>query len=96
MSERGKNSIYQVVVTGYGPFMSIKKNPSDDLQELISSQFTKRFDQSRIRLLHSQMIPVEAPEVDKVLDLIHRKVDENRAKRPDDRYLMVHLGMILT
>lgn len=84
--------VYQVVVTGYGPFMSIKKNPSDNLQQLIASQFSQRFGASSIRLLHSQMIPVEGPEVDKVIETIEKKVIENRMKRPDDRYLMVHLG----
>lgn len=92
MEKSGEEPVYQVVVTGYGPFMSIKKNPSDDLQALIRSQFSKRFEGTNIKLLHSQMIPVEGPEVDKVIDLIDEKVQANKKERPNDRYLMVHLG----
>lgn len=62
---------YQVVVTGYGPFMSIKENPSGEIATLVAKQFSDFFgEESAVKLLHTAVIVVERDEVDKEIKII--------------------------
>ena len=92
--EDQKPASYQVVVTGYGPFMSIKENPSGEIAQLVAKNLPSFFgDQSEVKLLHSAVIVVEKDEVDKEIEIISRKIQANRIANPRDRYLLVHLGV---
>ena len=85
---------YQVVVTGYGPFMSIKENPSGEIATLVGKQFRDFFgEESRVKLLHTAVIVVERDQVDLEIEIIQAKIEANREANPKDRYLLIHLGV---
>jgi pyrrolidone-carboxylate peptidase len=85
---------YQVIVTGYGPFMSITRNPSHDLQELIAKNFAKHFgfQNKPFNLLYTCMIPVETDHVDRVINEIDTAIQAHKADHPEDKYLIIHIG----
>ena len=94
MNQEQDQGNYQVVVTGYGPFMSIKENPSGEIAQLVAKNFSEFFgEKSHVKLLHSGVIIVERDEVDKEIEIIKAKIDANKAASPKDKYLLIHLGV---
>lgn len=88
------NGNYQVVVTGYGPFMQIKENPSGSIAQLVAKQFPKFFkSDNTYQLLHKAIITVEIDQVDKEIKKIKSKIKKNKEQNPDDKYLIIHLGV---
>lgn len=85
---------YKVVLTGFGPFMDVLENPSADIQKYIVQKFEEHFPtDSGVKLLHQGIIVVEADQVDKEISLIEEKIKNNKANNPNDRYLLLHLGV---
>lgn len=85
---------YRVIITGFGPFMNIKENPSADIQKLVVKHFEAHFPpSSNVKLLHNGVIVVERDHVDKEIDEIRTKIEANKAANPNDKYFLLHLGV---
>jgi pyrrolidone-carboxylate peptidase len=85
---------YRVIITGYGPFMNIKENPSAEVVKCVVNQFEDYFGpSSKVELFYNTVIDVEKDKVDIVIEEIKTKIDQNKEKNPRDRYLVLHLGV---
>ena len=97
----GPRPLY-VGLTGFGPFMNIDKNPSEELQKLIAAGFTKRFEvisasnfkkNSRITLMKHMTVIVEPKAADEAIEHLHSKVKSIRIPGLQQKFLMIHLGV---
>lgn len=92
MSEQ--EGTYRVIITGFGPFMTITENPSADIQKLVVQNFQSHFPvDGKVQLLHNGVIIVERDHVDKEISEIQAKIEANRAINPNDKYFVLHLGV---
>lgn len=48
---------------------------------------------SGVKLLHNGIIVVEADHVDREIAIIEQKILQNRVQNPNDKYLLLHLGV---
>lgn len=81
-----------VVLTGFGPFMSVTNNPSDSLVKMLAEGFNTRFKSKNIVLFHNETVSVDQTSVDTCIAKIKQKVLNNKQKNAQDKYLMLHFG----
>lgn len=84
-----------VLVTGYGPFMTIKENPSDAVRVEVEKGFEEAFDKdtSQVELIHSENLVVEKDVVDECLQRLDNKIKDHQKENPGEHYLVIHLGV---
>ena len=82
-----------VVVTAFGPFMTITENPSDYVRKHIISQFEKKFADTNIVLFDTNQLPVEDDMVYEYLNALRTKIRAHQSMHSGEEFLIIHLGV---
>lgn len=84
---------FNVIITGFGPFMGITDNPSDRLVKMIAGEFNARYLGTNINLFHSEILDVCGKSVDDCIERLRKTIEEER-KKEHSRFLLLHFGRI--
>lgn len=85
----------KVFLTGYGPFMSCRNNPSEMLCNLFFSEAPKNktvFDE-KCEVVHKQIFEVSCEYVSKNVKDLHDLVDQASEINPSTMFLIIHCGV---
>lgn len=88
-----------VIVTSFGPFMTITDNPSDEVRKVVLQKFGSSLqvlaaDQAHnIELLHSECLAVEDDVCVDFLRKAKELISRHRREHPNEEYLVLHLGV---
>ena len=81
-------------VSGYGPFMNITNNPSDELGKMFRDHFAETFQGTNIRLADYTSMPVTHQGVMETLEKWSQQIDQIRqAEGNACRFLCINIGV---
>lgn len=83
----------KVFISGYGPFMTVVNNPSDELAKQLEKDFARAFDGVNIDLVERVTLPVTVPAVEALMVDWRAKIDKLTAEDPNNRFLCIHIGV---
>lgn len=84
-----------VVITGYGPFMTVTENPSATLLEKIIEGWKTRFgdQEDKIKVLLDKELVVHSDHVDTFIKDAEELISSHKKENPGQRYVLIHLGV---
>ena len=82
----------EINITGFGPFMSIKENPSWVLGKNIKDNFDKFFDKS-ILLGDAREVLVTVKDAISNVEQMYQIMEEKRKKNPKIAQILIHMGV---
>lgn len=80
-------------VSGYGPFMNITNNPSDELGKMFRDHFAETFQGTNIRLADYTSMPVTHQGVMETLEKWSQQIDQIRQADGNSRFLCINIGV---
>jgi len=83
----------KVFISGYGPFMTIKVNPADELAKQLEASFSRAFNGVNVDLVERVTLPVTVPAVEELMVDWRAKIDKLTAEDPNNRFLCIHIGV---
>ena len=80
-------------VSGYGPFMNITNNPSDQLGKMFRDGFAETFQGTNIKLGDYTSMPVTHNGVMETIQKWSQQIDQLRTEDPLNRFLCINIGV---
>jgi pyroglutamyl-peptidase len=77
------------IVTGFGPFLDIKENPTS----ILADACMRHLPSLELRILHSRVVPVGFTAVEANIDEIYSLINARRAEDPRENIIVLHLGL---
>lgn len=85
-------SLY-LFVSGYGPFMNITENPSDELGKMFRDTFGETFQGCNVKLADYTSMPVTHNGVMETLEKWSQQIDQIRQSEPQSKFLCINIGV---
>jgi len=82
-----------IFLSGYGPFMNITNNPSDELGKMFRDNFGDTFQGTNVKLADYSSMPVTHVGVMEILEKWSQQIDQIRQTEPASKFLCINIGV---